>query len=334
MKQRLLLLVMFVIAVNGISNAQQAFQFSQYIFNGLTVNPAYAGYKGDWYVNSIYRKQWVDVTGAPESAVISFDGLTGVSNEKVGIGGQINYDKLGPQTAISFYGDFSYRIPLDDNNTKRLCLGLSFGATQYNLHGDVLTANDQNDPLVTASMQATYKPDARVGLYYFTPRFYFGASVLDLLSVYSGRGIYVSGGNTFYSIQRSANLYLNSGYLFKVSDKINFRPSVLIKDNFKAPTNLDLSAFLVWNDRFWLGGSYRTGIKIWKGSVTDNSLDAQDAVSAMAELFLSPRFRLGYAYDWMINGLGPYQQGSHEFSIGFTIPSKRKLTSEVSPRFF
>lgn len=118
---KIYMLVLLLAAAALPSRAQQNVQFSQYIFNGLSVNPAYAGYKQDWYVNTIYRHQWAGFPGAPRTGGVSVDGLTGANDGKVGVGAQMMFDKLGPQEALSLYLNYAYRIPLDDEDTRRLC---------------------------------------------------------------------------------------------------------------------------------------------------------------------------------------------------------------------
>src|ERR1700722_2433003 len=125
MKNRLLLFMLALGLIQG-TYAQQDIQFSQYVFDGLTLNPAYAGYKGDPYLNTTFRDQWTGFTGAPKTAMVSFDGLAPVPDEKMGLGIQMLYDQLGPQTNYSLTGSYSYRILLnnDENDPHRLCLGI------------------------------------------------------------------------------------------------------------------------------------------------------------------------------------------------------------------
>src|ERR1700757_3462568 len=163
------------------SSAQQTVQFSQYVFNGLAVNPAYAGYKDDWTVNLGSRLQWVGFQGAPQTGVTSFDGATG-NNSNVGLGLIATFDKLGPETRSSIYANYAYRLQLDELDTKRLCFGLAFGAEQYSINGSAFNPIDGGDAGVPAGMVSKFTPDFRFGVYYYSPGVYFGASVFNFLA--------------------------------------------------------------------------------------------------------------------------------------------------------
>src|ERR1700761_6451779 len=150
MRTRFTIILLLAIALTQHAAAQQDIQFSQYVFNGLSLNPAYAGYKGQPYLNTTFRDQWAGFPGAPKTGVISLDGVTDQENDRMGLGVQLLYDQLGPQKNYSLTGDYSYRIPLnnDEDDPHRLCLGVSGVASQYSLNGSVLTYTDPNDPTI------------------------------------------------------------------------------------------------------------------------------------------------------------------------------------------
>lgn len=311
---------------------QQNLQFSQYAFNMLAVNPAYAGYKEDLYLNATYRHQWVGFPGAPRTGNLSLDGVLDSREERVGLGIQAMYDKLGPQDAVSVYGMYSYRIPLNEDGTRRLCLGIGAGATQYSIDGTALLYNENNDPAIPVTKVSTLVPDARFGIYYYTPNFYASAAVMDLFSMYTDNSKYYWSGYTYKVLRKTQHLYLTAGTIINLSDQLKIKPSILIKEDFKAPTNVDLNAFLLISDRIWIGGSYRTGVKVWNKSSLPSGLDPLDAASAIVEIYASERFRIGYAYDLTISKMASYQSGSHEISLGFTFQNKKRRI--ISPRYF
>ncbi|MBN9297074.1 MAG: type IX secretion system membrane protein PorP/SprF [Filimonas sp.] len=314
--------------------AQQDIQFSQYVFNGLAVNPAYAGYRGDLYLNSTYRKQWVGIPGSPQTAVLSVDGLTRVKDDKVAVAGQVMWDKLGPQESLSFYGTYAFRIPLDNTGLRRLCLGLSAGVTQYSLDGTVLQYTDPNDPDLPTVKASTIVPDANFGIYYYTPNFYAGLSFLDMFSLNQDRSIYYSGGFKYATIRKSPHVYLTAGTMVKLSETVQLKPSILIKEDFKGPTSVDFNLLALFVDKIWIGGSYRTGIS-WSGkSGYQPDLESSAAVSAMMEFFATENLRIGYSYDFTTNGLSNYQNGSHEISLGIRFPGKRNADRIWHPRYF
>ena len=308
-------IVMLLLAYTG--NAQQNLQFSQYIFNELSVNPAVAGNKEDWYLNAIYRQQWAGFPGAPRTGGVSVDGLVrGDDNDRrVGIGVQMMMDNLGPQHAYSIYGSYAYRIPMDEENLSRLCLGLGIGVTQYGIDGSTFMYTDANDPVIPVAPAASIAPDARFGIYYYSPQFYFGLSVMDLLSTYTNTS-YSWKGYKFETIRKTQHIYLTGGTLIPFSENFQLKPSLMVKTDMKGPLSIDFNSFLLIGEgaKLWVGGSYRT---------TSN-------VSIMG-VFNAPRFRLGYSYDMnmsKLTGTGP----SHEISIGILFPSGRN--DDADPRYF
>ncbi|HVI46243.1 MAG TPA: type IX secretion system membrane protein PorP/SprF [Chitinophaga sp.] len=333
-KFKILFLSILAVIFARETTAQQNVQFSQYVFNMLSVNPAYAGYKGDWYLNGVYRHQWVNFPGAPQTGAVSIDGLTGARDERVGVGAQLTVDKLGPQEILSAYGFYSYRIPLDEEDTRRLCIGLGGGITQYSIDGTALKYVDDLDQAIPLGKTSQIIPDARFGVYYYTPKFYVGAAVMDLFSLYTDNSRYYWGGYNYKTIRKTQHLYVNAGYLFDLSENLKLKPSIMWKEDFKGPSNFDFTAFLLIAEKLWIGGSYRTGVKLWSKPALDKELEQLDAASAMVEFYATPQLRIGYAYDITINKLASYQQGSHEISVGYLFNNKKYKSRTVSPRYF
>lgn len=324
----LLLLVAAVIT----GKAQQNVQFSQYVFNGLSVNPAYAGYKQDWYMNAIYRHQWAGFPGAPRTGGVSIDGLANSRDNKVGLGLQMMVDRLGPQEALSIYGSYSYRIPLDDEDTRRLCFGIGAGVTQYAIDGAALQYVDNDDEAIPTGKASTWIPDARFGVYYYTSRFYAGVSVMDLFALYTDATRYSWKGNNYAAIRKTQHVYFTTGTMLTLSPVLQLKPSLMVKEDFKGPTSLDLNAFLLINEKIWIGGSYRTNVKLWNKDNLIDDLTAVNAASVMVEFYANERLRIGYAYDLNVTRMAGYQGGSHEISLGFLFPSKKY--SLTNPRYF
>jgi type IX secretion system PorP/SprF family membrane protein len=338
MYMKLIKIILFIlVSGTGLSaHAQQDIQFSQYVFNSLTINPAYAGYKEDTYLNAVYRKQWVGIPGSPQTGAVSLDGLPNWSRyQTVGLGGQLLWDKLGPQQSVSLYGSYAYRIPLDDAGERRLCLGIGFGVSQYSIDGNALIVTDDNDPTVPAGKVSSFKPDARFGVYYFTPSFYAGVSVMDLLS---SNNIYkteiVSNNTRYLTIRKTRHYYLTSGFLLPLSDNVKLKPSFMMKEDFKGPTNFDFNLFMLLGERLWIGGSYRTAAKLWNKNNLQPNLEQNDAASAIIELFVTDRLRAGYSYDFTTSGLAGQQSGSHEISVGLVLPNRHTKERIIGPRYF
>jgi len=309
------------------ANAQQTIQFSQYAFNGLAVNPAYAGYKEDWTVNLISRIQWVGINGAPQTETASIDGLASSVNNNLGLGLIATVDHLGPESISSVYANYAYRLRLDELDTKRLSFGIAFGVTQYTLNGSEFNATDVGDGSIPAGMVSKITPDFRFGVYYYSPKVYFGASVFNLLS----NSINNILDNTPL-IKQDRTVYLTAGTLLPLSEYIDLKPSFMIKEDFKGPTNIDLTGFLVLNKVVWLGTSYQTGFVTWNKTNLQNGLNETDAISAIAEIYINDHFRIGYSFDFTLSKLANYQSGTHELSVSISFPNKKPRV--VSPRYF
>jgi type IX secretion system PorP/SprF family membrane protein len=333
---RRLLILFFTLASLKETYAQQDIQFSQYVFNGLSLNPAYAGYKGAPYLSSTFRDQWAGFPGAPKTGVLSLDGLTDVENDRMGLGVQLLYDQLGPQKNYSLTGSYAYRIPLndDDDDPHRLCLGISGVASQYSLNGSVLQYTDPNDPTIpSVDVHTKIVPDASFGIYYYTNHFYAGASMMNLFSLNSTRTVYYANGAQYADILQSAHVYLTAGGMVDISDEVKMKPSIMLKEDFRGPSNADLNVMFLFDEKLWLGGSYRSAVKIWQKNNLQSNLEATDAASLMLEFFATPNLRIGYAYDFTTSGLSNYQSGSHELSVGLLFKTRKESQYE-SPRYF
>jgi len=329
-----ILLSILLITIGARLYAQQDVQFSQYVFNGLSINPAYAGYKEDLYFNSVYRKQYVGFPGSPSTGAVSVDGLLNADTKNSGLGGQFLWDKLGPQETVSLFGSYAYRIKIDEEDKKRLCIGIVLGLNQYSLDATALQAVDANDPSIPTGKLSTIKPDARVGIYYFNSSFFAGLSLMDLFSLNQDREIFLSNGSLYAIEKKAAHVYFSVGGLVTLSDNVKIKPSLLVKEDFHGPTSVDFNVFALLSERLWIGSSYRTATTIWNKKAVDKSLSKSGAVSLMAELFATNLLRIGYSYDIITSGLSGYQSGSHEISVGLLFPNKRDAERIKSPRYF
>ena len=309
------------------ARAQQTIQFSQYVFNGLAVNPAYAGYKEDWTVNLSSRIQWVGINGAPQTETASVDGALGNTNNNVGLGLIATVDHLGPESISSVYANYAYRLRLDEEDTKRLSFGIGFGVMQYSLNGSEFNATDVGDGSIPAGTVSKVSPDFRFGIYYSSPNIYVGASVFNLIS-----NSLVNITNNAPIVREDRTVYLTAGMLIPMSDFVDLKPSFMIKEDFAGPTNLDLTSFLVLNKTVWLGASYQTGFVTFNKTNLQNSLNETDALSAIVQFYINDHFRIGYSYDFTLSKLANYQSGTHEISLSISFPDKKQRI--VSPRYF
>ena len=312
------LLLLFLLACSSPLMAQQNAHYTQYIFNGLVINPAYAGSKEVLHVSGMYRAQWAGLEGAPTTQTLSLDGA--VLRKKVGLGLHVLNDQLGAQGQKSFYGSTAFRVSLGP--AARLALGLAGGASEYYTDGGKLRPIDQtNDNTIPNSYQAHWLPDAKAGLFFNTERFFMGLSASNLI-----------GFRNQFVVTPTRHYYLSTGYVFDLSEMLRFKPSILLKEDFKSPANLDLNAFLLVGDRLWLGGSYRTGVKLYNQAAYDSEgIDTNNAWAMIAEVYLSPRIKVGYSYDVTLTSLRGY--ASHEVSLGFYFYKKEEAKS-LTIRYF
>ena len=311
MKLRLLILALLV-SFNTL--AQQKPQYTQYIFNGLVINPAYAGSKDVIHLNAFYRTQWVGLDGAPTTQSFSIDGVT--KSNRIGIGAQAVNDQIGAQRRTS--ATINGAVKLNVSEMGVLSLGVAAGASQFSRNK--LSTIVPNDPTIINAETNVISPDLRIGLYFHTDRFYLGMSATDLI-----------GTNRKVTFNAERTYFLTAGYVFDLGEHLKLKPSFLMKENFQGPTNIDLNAFLLIENRIWLGGSYRTAANIFQNNFEANSLSTTDAVAAIGEVFLSPKLRLGYSYDFTLTQLNNYS--THEFSLGFLL-FKKAETKMLTPQYF
>jgi type IX secretion system PorP/SprF family membrane protein len=316
-------IILALMLCTGLVYAQQDAQQSQYMFNGIYINPAYAGYKENLNLHAFYRSQWTGIQGAPTSMAIAVDASANDGN--VGLAFQLSNDRLGAQTNLSAYGNYAYRIRMNDDGSSRLAFGVGVGIIQLGINGSLLDPNDP-EPYQPVGMQSVIIPDARVGAYYSDDRFYAGLSADNLISQY------VDIKNHAYIAQPKAHIYLTSGFLIPLSEDLLIKPSVLLKDDRGGPTSLDLNAFIIFGEKLWVGGSYRTGVKLYSKNYLQSNLTQLNSAVAAVQFFATENLRVGYAYDMSVGPLQGYSGGSHEISIGFSFSTRRNRM--LTPRFF
>jgi len=322
--------ILTVIAIFAVSagsvKAQQNIQFTQYIFNSLSVNPAYAGYKEEWFAQMGLRAQWVGIDDAPKTGQVSIDGVLDPDNKKMGIGFQITADKLGPQSSNSAYLNYAYRLPLNSDGSTRLSFGLGAGISQYGIDYSKLNPIDGTDQEVNRGTTRGFIPDTRFGVYFSTSRWFLGASMMDLLA-----GILKEKNHEI--IRHNRHMYFIGGGMIEMNEDIKLRPSVMVKEDFKGPTSLDVNTMIIFDERFWIGYAYRTGVKLWNKDYDQNqNLSPSNSIGAIAQFFVNDKLRIGYSYDYNLNKLNTLQSGSHEITLGLTFP--KHIYRSLSPRYF
>lgn len=304
--------------------AQQNTQFSQYIFNGLYINPAAAGAKEDFYLHSFYRSQWTGVTGAPQSLSLAADGT--VNDEKVGLGLLLANDKIGAQSSLAAYANYAYRLQMGEGGINHLAFGLGVGFVQSAINGSLLNAGQSGDNTIPVGTQSTLLPDARAGVLYTSESFFAGFSADNLVAKYLNRD------KSLNVPIPQPHFYLTAGTLFNLNDEVKLKPSFLIKNAAGTATSLDLNSFLILGDKFWVGGTYRSNLKLLSNSF-NNSFQNSSAVVAQIEFFATSKLRIGYAFDYSMSAFSGFGNGSHELSLGIYLTKKATQNFATSSYF-
>ena len=300
----LILLVFCALTINT-SFAQQDPQYTQYMYNTMSVNPAYAGQREVLSVTGLHRTQWVGIDGAPQTSTLGIH--TPLRNDKIGLGLSIVNDALGPVNEYYIDANFSYTIQLNESLTK-----LSFGA-KAGIHG--LTSDwsqgviqQIGDPTFADNL-SVFSPTVGAGLYLHNRKWYVGLSVPNFLSTKHFDDSQIS------IAKERMNFYLIAGYVLDLNESIKFKPAALVKAVSGAPLIADVSANFLISNRFTLGAAYR-----W-----------DDAISGLAGFQVTEGLYIGYAYDASTTNLNNYNSGSHEIMLRFEL---QKVGRILSPRFF
>lgn len=305
-------LFLFLLAVSSLNVsdlcAQQDPQFSQYMFNPLYVNPAYAGSRGVMNGAIEFRKQWVGFDGAPTTMVFAVN--TPTKKGKVGIGLEVINDQIGPRSTTGGYLDYAYRLPLGKG---KLAFGLGAGIVSYKINFDKVVYKDQADGYATLGTVPITKPDFKFGIYFNNKRFYTGISFTHL-----NQETYTVEVDTMkFSQKLVPHAFFTIGRAFQLSDNVIFSPSIMTRGvSSAATTNLDLNLNFRFREVLWLGVSLRS----------------EKSVVAMIQYNITDHLKVGYSYDMTTNRLKTYQSGTHEIVLGFDF---NLFQSQVlSPRFF
>lgn len=316
MKRIVFILLVFVILFAcHYANGQQDPMYSQYMFNMLSVNPAYAGSRDVLSATALYRKQWVGIEGAPETVTFSMD--TPVKGRKIGLGLNIVDDRIGIVHNLMMNGCYAYRVQLSSKGT--LSLGLQVGINQYKAdYGSVqLSQNDllMPDNAFSGSINRIY-PNFGFGAYYTSDKFYVGFAAPKLVkNNLSGKYDPTLDFSSFRN-RYNRHFFVTTGYVFDVGSSMKLKPSLLLKGVHGAPIELDINVNVWFHDVVAIGGSYRTG----------------DSFSMLLEFQATPKFRFGYAYDLTVSGLSGNNNGSHEIMLRYEFGyAKSKI---LSPRYF
>ena len=303
--------LLFILLVSP-AMAQQDAQYTQYMYNTVSVNPGYAGSRGHMSIAALYRAQWVGLDGAPKTQTLNLHTPMGYGG--AGLGFSIVNDQIGPTSETYFDLDISYTIQTSDD--ARLSFGIKGSAHLLDIRFSELNQDLANpggpDPTLQQDIQNRFSPNIGAGVYYHTQRFYAGFSVPRILETTHFDESSLS------TASERMNFYLITGYVMDMSAFWKFKPALLTKVVQGAPLQLDLSANFMYNDKFIIGAAYR-----W---------DA--AFSGMAGFQISPSFLIGLAYDREITELGNAAFNDGSFEVILRYDFIRVQGNLKSPRFF
>jgi type IX secretion system PorP/SprF family membrane protein len=300
---RKLVLVFMFFSVAGF--AQQDAQFTQYMYNTININPAYAGSRSAMNIFGLYRTQWVGLDGAPETSSFSLN--TPLNNSSLGLGVSLVNDKIGPTTENTFSADLSYTIPTSE--TFKISFGMKATANLFNLDVNKLSMEHQGDTQFQ-NLNSKFSPNIGAGVYWHSDKAYIGLSVPNFLETnrYDANEVAI--------FKEKINYYLIAGYVFDLNQDIKFKPAILTKLVEGSPLQVDLSANFMFNNKFVVGVAYR-----WSA-----------ALSAMVGFQITDGLYLGYGYDRETTDLNNYNSGSHEIFLRFELFTD--YSRITSPRFF
>nr|WP_294793406.1 type IX secretion system membrane protein PorP/SprF [uncultured Mucilaginibacter sp.] len=312
--------------------AQQLPQFTQYMFNNYLLNPAVTGIENYTDVKLGHRNQWVGLQGAPVTSYLSVNApigrnfiegdATGFSAQNGinpssrlftqnyqaaephhGIGAMVITDKAGPITQTNVSATYAYHLGL--TNRLNLSVGVMGGMNRISLNTAELTPADPNDPAINNGENSQWRPDVGAGVWLYSSNYYVGLSARQLLPQN-----YYFGTSQATSSPTVPHFYLTAGVKLFMTDEITFLPSVLVKRTSPVPLTFDVNGKFNFQDKFWLGASYRRN----------------DAVAVLAGFNLSSLINVGYSYDITSSALNTVSRGTHEIVIGLMLNNRFRVT--------
>ncbi len=280
---------------------------SQYLFNGLVINPAYAGSRDALAANLTYRHQWVGFDGAPVTQMLSVHAP--LKRRKLGIGIVVFNDRIGVTQESGLLTNYAYRIRFRNG---KLAFGIGAGFTIVRSQWTTLAIQQTSDQSFSTNTRSAFRPNFSAGAFYYTKKWFVGMSSPFLIA-----HRYVSGNDGWSLSETKGDLQpmLTGGYVFELNRELKLKPTTLLRYRTSSGLQGDLSTNLIFKDKVWLGASYRTG----------------DAMIASLEVLPTPQWRIGYAYDIGLSKLLAYHQGSHELMLQYEFGYRIRVKD---PRYF
>lgn len=286
----LTIMVLFIFLLPNRFFSQHNSDYVQYMFNGLLLNPAYAGSHDALNLTALYRNQWSGITGAPVN--LSLGAHTPLKNERLNIGLVVENDRFGVADHTRAGVIYAYRIKVFRG---KLSFGLKGGIDSYSSARSRLTTHDPDDPNFTVNTLNSVRPDAGAGLYYYSGKIYFGYSTLGLLDHWN----------------RYRLMMLNSGCILNLSEEIKMKPAFLLKYLYHSPVSVNLSDVFYYKDILGLGCGYTF----------------KTFLLFFADVKLNEQFHFGYGYERPLSRIRYSSGGSHEVMLRYLFRYKIKANS-------
>ena len=288
------LFILLVVALPVCSTAQHNIVYSQYLFNGLLINPAYAGSHVQMSASLTYRNQWVNFAGAPVTGTLGAH--TSLYQGKVGVGLLATVDRIGSYSNTGLYGSYAYMIK-DPVRRGVFSMGISAGFNNFSADFSKLNLRAGQDQVFSGFM-SELKPNFGGGIFYYNPKWFGGFSVPTILThseLFNG---------PLEQLKIPRFYYLYGGVKFPLdprTKKVIVTPSLLTRVQDGTPLSVDYNLSIAFEELISLGSSYRSG----------------DGAISYINFKLSEKFYVGYSYDWTVSDLRQYSRGTHEIMINY-----------------
>lgn len=307
---RTVLVVVLIVASAGWTQAQQNPVYSQYIFNGLVINPAYAGSHVQFSATAMYRNQWVNFEGAPKT--FSFSAHTTLLKNKIGVGLLATNDEIGSYKNQSLFGSYAFIIK---SPIGTLAMGLQAGFNLTSADFSGLNLDDFDDPSF-AGFDNKIKPNFGAGAYFHNDYLFAGFSVPFLLN----NNISSDAEALLNEIKEARYYYLHGGLILPLdrAKTVQLNPTILIRAQEGSPLSMDINAGFIFYDVFSIGASYRN----------------IDAIITYIDLKISEQFHFGYSYDWTTSDINKFSQGTHEFMLNYRFRIRKLHGNVECPSYF
>jgi type IX secretion system PorP/SprF family membrane protein len=302
-----ILVIMLVVGLASAGIAQQRPISSTYLYNGMIINPAYAGSNNVFSATLTHRDQWVNIDGAPVTQSLTIQ--NSFLDNRIGAGITILRDQIGVHDELAISASYAYKIHFASGI---LSMGLSGGLENRKSDFSQLNIKDQNDFLLTGQINRM-RPNFGTGIYYANNKIFLGASMPQILRP------------NIYNVDEIASLaradrfyYINGGAAIPISQHVIFNPSFLLRIQDRSPAGFDLTAQFIFDEVIYAGVSYRS----------------QDSFVAIAQMILNDNFRIGYAYDTVTSDLSNYSPGSHEIMLNYRIKIRNAKKNPLCPVYY